>query len=109
MPLLTGDHFIVAALHGRWGVAGFDIGAIALAVGYVVLARATQRRARKRPGGIGLGAAPGHARAGPRNRPCARPTRPDVPASSPSGRDAFCLPSAQVLFHRLLQVRDQVA
>ena len=47
--LLTGDHFIVAALHGRWGVAGFDIGAIALAVGYVVLARATQRRAHNGP------------------------------------------------------------
>jgi uncharacterized iron-regulated membrane protein len=44
--ILTGDHFIVAALNGRWAVAGFDIGAIALAAGYVALARATLRRAR---------------------------------------------------------------
>ncbi|WP_454763718.1 PepSY-associated TM helix domain-containing protein [Cupriavidus campinensis] len=47
--ILTGDHVIVAALHGRWGVAGFDIGGIALAVGYVALARATQRRAHNGP------------------------------------------------------------
>ncbi|AVA33472.1 putative iron-regulated membrane protein [Cupriavidus metallidurans] len=47
--ILTGDHFIVAALNGRWAVAGFDIGAIALAAGYVALARATLRRARGGP------------------------------------------------------------
>ncbi|SDD03472.1 Uncharacterized iron-regulated membrane protein [Cupriavidus sp. YR651] len=47
--LLTGDHLFVAALHGRWAVAGFDIGAIAMAVGYVALARATARRARNGP------------------------------------------------------------
>ncbi|MGO4305705.1 PepSY-associated TM helix domain-containing protein [Cupriavidus sp. RAF12] len=47
--LLTGDHLFTAALHGRWAVAGFDIGAIAMAVGYVALARATARRARNGP------------------------------------------------------------
>ncbi|CAG2130244.1 PepSY-associated TM helix domain-containing protein [Cupriavidus plantarum] len=47
--ILTGDHLFAAALGGRWAVAGFDIGAIALAVGYVALARATQRRSRNGP------------------------------------------------------------
>ncbi len=47
--ILTGDHLFRAALHGRWAVAGFDIGAVALAVGFVVLARATQRRAKNGP------------------------------------------------------------
>lgn len=47
--ILTGDHVFRAALHGRWAVAGFDIGAIALAAGFVALARATQRRAKQGP------------------------------------------------------------
>lgn len=47
--VLTGDHLFVAALNGRWIVAGFDIGAIAMAVGFVALARATQRRAQNGP------------------------------------------------------------
>ena len=47
--VLTGDHLVAAALNGRWIIAGFDIGAIALAAGYVALARATQRRAQNGP------------------------------------------------------------
>lgn len=47
--LLTGDHLFVAALNGRWAIAGFDIGAIAMAAGFVAIARATQRRARNGP------------------------------------------------------------
>ncbi|TXI86904.1 MAG: PepSY domain-containing protein [Cupriavidus sp.] len=47
--ILTGDNLFAAALGGHWAVAGFDLGAIALAVGYVALARATQRRARGGP------------------------------------------------------------
>jgi len=47
--ILTGDHLFVAALNGRWAVAGFDIGAIALAAGYIAIARATLRRARSGP------------------------------------------------------------
>lgn len=47
--LLTGDHLFVAAFNGRWVVAGFDIGAIAIAVGFAALARATKRRARNGP------------------------------------------------------------
>lgn len=47
--LLTGDHLFAAALNGRWAIAGFDIGAIAMAAGFVAIARATQRRARNGP------------------------------------------------------------
>ncbi|MBY4897595.1 PepSY domain-containing protein [Cupriavidus sp. AU9028] len=47
--VVTGDHIARTVANGQWGVAGFDIGAIALAAGYVALARATQRRARKGP------------------------------------------------------------
>ncbi len=106
--LLTGDHFIVAALHGRWGVAGFDIGAIALAVGYwcwPVLPSSVRTTARRNRSGRCVRPRPSR----PRSRPCARPTRPDVPASSPRGETPSASPSAQVLLHRLFQVRDQVA
>ncbi|MEN7527786.1 MULTISPECIES: PepSY domain-containing protein [unclassified Cupriavidus] len=47
--ILAGDNLFSAALQGRWVIAGFDIAAIAMAVGYVALARATQRRAQNGP------------------------------------------------------------
>lgn len=47
--ILTGDHLLRSIPSGHWIVAGFDIGAIALAFGFLALARATQRRARNGP------------------------------------------------------------
>ncbi|MDF3840025.1 PepSY-associated TM helix domain-containing protein [Cupriavidus basilensis] len=47
--LVTGDYLWRAALAGHWAVAGFDIGALALACGFAALALATQRRARSGP------------------------------------------------------------
>lgn len=47
--VLTGDNLLAATLNGHWVIAGFDIAAIAMAVGYVALARATQRRAQNGP------------------------------------------------------------
>ncbi|MCY1237977.1 hypothetical protein D9M72_506950 [compost metagenome] len=47
--ILTGDHLLRSVPSGHWIIAGFDIGAIALAAGFVALARATQRRARSGP------------------------------------------------------------
>ena len=44
--LVTGDFLWRAALAGHWAVAGFDIGALALACGFAALAWVTQRRAR---------------------------------------------------------------
>ncbi|MCT9118753.1 PepSY domain-containing protein [Cupriavidus gilardii] len=47
--ILTGDHLLRSVRQGEWAVAGFDIGALVFAVGFVALARATQRRARTGP------------------------------------------------------------
>ncbi len=47
--ILTGDHLLRSIPSGHWIIAGFDIGAIALAAGFVALARATRRRARSGP------------------------------------------------------------
>ncbi|MHA7680064.1 PepSY-associated TM helix domain-containing protein [Cupriavidus sp. PET2-C1] len=47
--LVTGDFLWRAALAGHWAVAGFDIGALALACGFAALAWVTQRRARNGP------------------------------------------------------------
>ncbi|MGH8784435.1 MAG: PepSY-associated TM helix domain-containing protein [Cupriavidus necator] len=47
--ILTGDHLLHSIPSGHWIIAGFDIGAIALAAGFAALARATQRRARSGP------------------------------------------------------------
>ncbi|AMR78111.1 PepSY-associated TM helix domain-containing protein [Cupriavidus nantongensis] len=47
--ILTGDHLLHSIPSGHWIIAGFDLGAIALAAGFVALARATARRARSGP------------------------------------------------------------
>ncbi|MGO4328446.1 PepSY-associated TM helix domain-containing protein [Cupriavidus sp. 2TAF22] len=47
--LVTGDYLWTAALAGHWAVAGFDLGALALACGFAVLALVTRRRARNGP------------------------------------------------------------
>ncbi|QUP56376.1 PepSY domain-containing protein (plasmid) [Ralstonia syzygii] len=44
--IVTGDHLLRTVLNGQWNIAGFDLGALALACGFIALARATQRRAR---------------------------------------------------------------
>jgi hypothetical protein len=44
--VVTGDHLLRTIARGDWMVAGFDIGALALACGFIGLARATLRRAR---------------------------------------------------------------
>lgn len=44
--VVTGDHLLRTVLNGQWNLAGFDLGALALAFGFVALARATWRRAR---------------------------------------------------------------
>lgn len=44
--IVTGDHLLRTLARGDWMVAGFDLGALALACGFVGLARATLRRAR---------------------------------------------------------------
>ena len=44
--VVTGDHLWRTIARGDWMVAGFDLGALALACGFVGLARATLRRAR---------------------------------------------------------------
>lgn len=44
--IVTGDHLLRTVLNGQWNIAGFDLGALALACGLIALARATQRRAR---------------------------------------------------------------
>ncbi|WP_426399377.1 PepSY-associated TM helix domain-containing protein [Ralstonia sp. R-29] len=44
--VVTGDHLLRTMAHGDWMVAGFDLGALALACGFIGLARATLRRAR---------------------------------------------------------------
>ncbi len=44
--VVTGDHLLRTALNGQWNIAGFDLGALALACGFIALARTTLRRAR---------------------------------------------------------------
>ncbi|WP_439894380.1 PepSY-associated TM helix domain-containing protein (plasmid) [Ralstonia sp. 25C] len=44
--VVTGDHLLRTMARGDWMVAGFDLGALALACGFIGLARATLRRAR---------------------------------------------------------------
>ncbi|MGD7411821.1 PepSY domain-containing protein, partial [Ralstonia pseudosolanacearum] len=44
--IVTGDHLLRTVLNGQWNLAGFDLGALALAFGFVALARVTWRRAR---------------------------------------------------------------
>ena len=45
--VVTGDHLLRTIARGEWNVAGFDLGALVLACGFVALARATLRRARQ--------------------------------------------------------------
>lgn len=45
--VVTGDHLLRAALHGEWAVFAVDATAIAMALGFVAMARATARRARR--------------------------------------------------------------
>lgn len=47
--IVTGDHLWQTVSQGNWAVAGFDIGALAFAAGYIALARATMRRAANGP------------------------------------------------------------
>lgn len=47
--ILTGDHLLRSIPAGHWIIAGFDIGAMALAAGFAALAHATQRRAHNGP------------------------------------------------------------
>ncbi|AOY99964.1 hypothetical protein BKK81_12485 [Cupriavidus sp. USMAHM13] len=47
--LVAGDPFWRAAQRGDWAVAGFDIGALAMACGFAALAHATRKRARSGP------------------------------------------------------------
>ncbi|MGD7314503.1 hypothetical protein ACQCSJ_25265, partial [Ralstonia pseudosolanacearum] len=42
----NGELLLRTVLNGQWNLAGFDLGALALAFGFVALARATWRRAR---------------------------------------------------------------
>ena len=44
--VVTGDHLLRTMARGDWMVAGFDLGALALACGFIGLAHATLRRAR---------------------------------------------------------------
>jgi len=78
--VLTGDHVLRAAASGHWAVAGFDIGAIALAVGFLALAHATLRRAHQGPA-HSVWAIPGTPSAPPTAASTARSALPDVDAS----------------------------
>ncbi|QHB56472.1 PepSY domain-containing protein (plasmid) [Ralstonia solanacearum] len=44
--IVTGNHLLRTVMNGQWNIAGFDLGALALACGFIALARATWRRAR---------------------------------------------------------------
>lgn len=68
--ILTGDHLLHSIPAGHWIIAGFDLGAIALAAGFVALARATARRARSGPA-ESVWAMPRPARAEQAARPAA--------------------------------------
>lgn len=78
--LITGDHLLRTIGRGDWAVAGFDLGALVLAVGYIALARVSQRRARSgpadsvwatAPSGDGAAAATGAVARRPASQPAA--------------------------------------